>query len=226
MITAIDAPCLRKIFEFVAERIEVAEPALNKLDAAIGDGDHGITMRVGFNALQNRLAALPPDASIDQVLTEAGKTFMGATGGAIGVILGSMFVAGGKALKGVPQIGSSELKILLQAMEAAVVKTGKAQPGDKTILDALHAACEALDSTDGSLQNALSRAARAAEIGADATSRMLCRVGRASRLGERVLGHPDPGASSFSLIMRSMAEWVEAEGAVHPFDSTHGSEGL
>ncbi len=226
MITAIDAQCLRKIFVFVAGRIEEAEPRLNALDAAIGDGDHGITMRIGFRALQKKLEVLPPEASIGEVLDAAGKTFMGATGGAIGVILGSMFLAGGKALTSVAQIGPSELKTLLDAMEASVVKTGKAHPGDKTILDALHPACEAFDSTADSLQIALSRAAQAAEKGAEGTSKMVCRLGRASRLGDRALGHPDPGAVSFGLIMRSMAEWVEAACAVHRFSSSLESEAL
>jgi dihydroxyacetone kinase phosphoprotein-dependent L subunit len=214
-ITRIDAQDLRAIFEFVAYRIEQEESALNALDAAIGDGDHGITMRTGFQAVKDTITVMPVDASPTEVLNEAGEAFMSAAGGAIGVILGSMFIAGGKALVNSTQIGAAEVKTLLYAMEAGVVNAGKAHPGDKTLLDPLHAACESLASaTTDDLGDAFSRAAAAANASAQSTAKMLCRLGRASRLGDRVLGHPDPGAVSFSLIMRSIAEWVLTKGAV------------
>ena len=210
--TRIDATDLRAIFHSMARRIKFEEPRLNALDAAIGDGDHGITMRVGFDAVHSALDEMPPGASVSDVLNETGKTFMAGTGGAIGIILGRMFMAGGKALVSIRDIGPSELKMLLDAMEAGVVKAGKARPGDKTLLDPLHAACESLNSvSEGSLKEMLSRAADAATASAQATADMRCRIGRASRLGDRALGHQDPGAVSFSLIMRSMADWVQAK---------------
>jgi len=209
----IDANDMRAILDYTSRRIQQEESALNALDAAIGDGDHGITMRVGFQAVQAALAASPREASLSEVLNEAGKAFMGETGGAIGVIFGRMFLAGGNALTNINEIGPAELKEMLDAMETGVAKAGKARPGDKTLLDSLHAACESLNSspTYESLSEAISRAACAAEEGAERTAGMHCRLGRASRLGDRALGHRDPGAVSFSLVLRSMAEWVKGK---------------
>jgi len=123
-----------------------------------------------------------------------------------------LVLAGGNALTNINEIGPAELKEMLDAMETGVAKAGKARPGDKTLLDSLHAACESLNSspTYESLSEAISRAADAAEEGAQRTADMHCRLGRASRLGDRALGHRDPGAVSFSLVLRSMADWVKA----------------
>ena len=203
---------LRRILCFVAETIGKEEAYLNSLDGAIGDGDHGITMRVGFEAVKATVGALDASVTIDGVLTESGAAFMGATGGAIGVLLGRMLMSAGAALQGCKGIGTSELRVLLNSMETAVASAGKAKPGDKTILDAVHAANQAVATTaeaDQSLPNMLSRASLAAGTAAQNTAGMRARVGRASRLGDRVLGHPDPGAVSFSIIMRAMAQWLE-----------------
>lgn len=210
----IDAQDLKEMLRIAGRRIEEEESSLNELDAAVGDGDHGITMRIGFEAIQATLDAVPPEAKLSDVLKEAGKVFMGGTGGAIGVIFGRMLIGGGNALMGVNEIGPAEVKTLLDAMEASVVKAGKAQPGDKTLLDALHAACESLNAPPpcAGLAEAFSRAADGAEEGARSTADMLCRLGRGSRFGDRVIGHRDPGAVSFSLVLRSMADWVGAKG--------------
>jgi dihydroxyacetone kinase-like protein len=212
--TSLTARDLRQILAFVAETIGREEAYLNSLDAAIGDGDHGITMRVGFNAVSCKVSSLPDDAGIDTVLREAGLAFMGATGGAIGVLLGRMFMTAGLALKGRQEIGPVDFRTLLGAMETALSSAGKAKPGDKTILDAVHGANQALI-TSGDLEQDLSAtltlAGDAAKRAAESTAQMLARIGRASRLGDRVLGHPDPGAVSFSIILRAMAEWLRGQ---------------
>lgn len=215
----VDANDMRAILDYASRRIQQKESELNALDAAIGDGDHGITMRVGTQAIQAALATFPQEATLSEVLIEAGKAFMGGTGGAIGVIFGRMLLAGGNALINVNELGSAELKIMLNAMETGVAKVGKACPGDKTLLDSLHASCELLNSSSSyeGLSEAISRAADAAEEGAQSTAQMRCRLGRASRLGDRALGHRDPGAVSFSLVLRSMADWVKTrDGEVVP----------
>ena len=200
---------LRLCLEFVAETVIGEESRLTSLDSAIGDGDHGITMRIGFEAIKRKLSSLEETADLERVFDQAGKSFMGATGGAIGVLLGSMLTASGKALSGSAEMGAAEFKRVLEAMELSLIKLGKAKPGDKTILDAVHAACEAVtDPAIQDLQTMLIRAATAAAEGAQKTSSMLCAKGRASRLGERVLGHPDPGAVSFSIILAAMAKWL------------------
>jgi len=191
----------------MADNVIAAEARLNALDAAIGDGDHGITMRLGFEAVKERLAQIEDDAPFDRLLVEAAQAFMGATGGAIGVILAKMLMGAGAALRGVAEFGTPELSLMLAGMESAVGKAGKAKPGDKTILDAIHAACEAAEAaahSEQSLSAALAAAASAAETAAGQTADMVCRIGRASRLGERTLGHPDPGAVSFSIMLRAL----------------------
>jgi dihydroxyacetone kinase len=211
-ITAIDARCLSQMLVFVAEEIARREAELNALDAAVGDGDHGITMRIGFEAIRDRLGQLDRATSIDGILRESGTAFLGATGGAIGVVMGKMLLAGGKALQGIHEIRAPEFGLLLTSMETSVATTGKVKPGDRTILDAIHAAAAAATGGDfgaKDLDAIVDLSASAAQEAARGTADMLCRVGRASRLGTRVLGHPDPGATSFAIILRAMHNWIE-----------------
>ena len=208
LITAQD---LRSVLSRVAQKIAEQESYLNSLDAAVGDGDHGITMRLGFQAIVRKLGELDLQASVGVIWREAGMAFMNASGGAIGVILGKMFMAGGTTLRGAHQLGATEFRNMLSAMETAIAKAGRAKPGDKTILDAVHGANSALaglNATSDDLALLVSRAAQAANRAAQDTADMVCRVGRASRLGDRTLGCPDPGAVSFSIILREMAEWL------------------
>jgi phosphoenolpyruvate---glycerone phosphotransferase subunit DhaL len=204
---------LREMLASVGETLAKEEPYLNSLDAAIGDGDHGITMRVGFQAIASKLRTLPDGTGIGVILKQAGTAFMGATGGAIGILLGRMLIAGGTALEPHQEIGPAEFRMVLAATETALSSAGKAQPGDKTILDAVHAANQAVSASDDSPQDLLvliRRASEAAKNAAQNTAQMVARVGRSSRLGDRVLGHPDPGAVSFSIILRAMSEWLES----------------
>jgi dihydroxyacetone kinase len=209
-IAAIDGPGLSHMLVFVADEIARREAELNALDAAVGDGDHGITMRNGFEAIRDRLGQLDPATSIDGVLRESGSAFLGATGGAIGVVMGKMLMAGGKALQGVQEIRAPEFRLLLASMETSVATTGKVKVGDRTILDAIHAAAAACDSGAQDLGAMVELSASAAQGAARSTADMLCRVGRASRLGSRVLGHPDPGATSFGIMLGAMSDWIRA----------------
>jgi len=207
-ITARD---LRQMLVFVGEAITNEEARLNCLDAAVGDGDHGITLRIGFNAINSKISGLPETAAIDVVLREAGLAFMGATGGAIGVLLGKMLMAAGAALKGCRGIGPAEFGVLLESMETALANAGKAKPGDKTMLDAVHAANQAILERENSrpeLAAMMTRASEAARKAAESTAQMPARAGRASRLGDRALGHRDPGAISFSVVLGAMTEWT------------------
>ena len=207
-ITAVD---FRRIVLSMADDIIAAEPRLNALDAALGDGDHGITMRLGFDAVKHRLAELPETTTMNQLLLESAQAFMGVTGGAIGVILAKMLMGGAGALQGATELGPAELSAMLAGMETGIAKAGKAKPGDKTILDAVHAAqaaAAAAAQAQQPLPEALRSVADAAEAAAQQTANMVCRIGRASRLGERTLGHPDPGAVSFSIMMRAFERGV------------------
>lgn len=203
---------LRNVLCSMAQRIRAEEGRLNDLDAAIGDGDHGITMRIGFSRIEEMLATLPQDASISAILCETGNVFMEVTGGAIGVIMGRMFQAAGNALPGESRLGLEGFQKMLRAMERGVTNVGKAAPGDKTLLDPLHAARVAAESTpEASFTEAVNSAACAADKGAEATANMMCRFGRASRLGERALGFKDPGAVSFSVLMNTLASYLNSD---------------
>lgn len=208
-LTAAD---FRRALLSMADEIMQAEPRLNALDAALGDGDHGITMRLGFEAVKHRLDQLVGGATFDQALLESAQAFMDVTGGAIGVILAKMLMGGASALRGVAELGTPELSAMLAGMEAGIAKAGKAKPGDKTILDgvhAAHAAAEAAVQAQQPLAVALHSVACAAEVAAEQTANIVCRIGRASRLGDRTLGHPDPGAVSFSIMMRAFERAME-----------------
>jgi dihydroxyacetone kinase len=212
-VTAIDQRGLFQMLLYVADEIARRETELNALDAAVGDGDHGITMRIGFEAIRDRLGQLDPATPIDGILRESGSAFLGATGGAIGVVLGKMLLAGGKALQGVQQIRALEFRLLLTSMETSVAAAGKVKPGDRTILDAIHwaaAATNGSDSGEKDLEAIVGLSASAAQEAARSTADMLCRVGRASRLGNRVLGHPDPGATSFAIMLKAMHDWIKS----------------
>jgi dihydroxyacetone kinase len=207
---------LRQMLDFAGRKIIAQEAYLNSLDAAVGDGDHGITMRLGFQGIADSLSELDPGVGLDVIFRKAGMSFMETTGGAIGVIFGKMLVSAAVPLHGVQQFGTAEFKILLREMELAVVNTGRANVGDKTILDAVHGANQAISSSDAQhttdLALVVSTAASAAEKAAQDTAGMICWVGRGSRLGARTLGCPDPGAVSFGIILRAMADWLNGAG--------------
>ena len=180
---------------------------LTQLDAAIGDGDHGINMTRGFDAVGKALAAQGADTPPGRILVLAGKTLVSTVGGASGPLWGSALRAAGRSLGDAEDVDGPQLAAALDAALAAVVSLGAAQPGDKTMVDALTPATatlrERLDA-GATIAEAVTAAADAAEAGAQATAPMQARKGRASYLGERSIGHQDPGATSAALIMRAL----------------------
>lgn len=199
---------LIRVFSHIASRVEAEKDRLNALDG-IGDGDHGVTMTIGFRAVKKSLDSLNDTVTIDQVFRTAGDAFLLSAGGAIGPLLGTMLTDTGKAFTGRVTFGPEEIVWMLEIMEQALVKRGKAQLGNKTMLDALHPAVLAAQK-DGSqgLVEILRTAADAADTGARATSGMMSALGRSSRLAERTLGHEDAGANSMALVLRAMCEAV------------------
>jgi len=188
---------------------------LTQLDAAIGDGDHGINMTRGFEAVGKALAAQGADTPPGRLLVIAGKTLVSTVGGASGPLWGSALRAAGRSLGDAEAFDGPQLAAALDAALAAVVALGAAQPGDKTMVDALGPATAALRerlAAQASIADAVSAAADAAEAGAQATAPMQARKGRASYLGERSIGHQDPGATSAALIMRALDTAVMQEG--------------
>jgi dihydroxyacetone kinase phosphoprotein-dependent L subunit len=200
-----------RVLSQVGLRVEAEKDRLNELDGAIGDGDHGVTMAIGFRALRQSLVGLEGNVTIDQVFQTAGQAFLSAAGGAVGPLFGTMLSDTGKAFNGRVTFGVEEAIWMLEIMEQALIRRGKAHPGDKTMLDALHPAVVAARAAEGEdMVEILHRAADAASAGARTTSGMISRLGRSSRLGERTLGHEDAGANSIALILRAMEESVAA----------------
>jgi dihydroxyacetone kinase-like protein len=186
---------------------------LTQLDAAIGDGDHGTNMTRGFDAVDKALAA-QPDMPPGRVLLVAGKTLVSTVGGASGPLWGSAFKAAGRKLGDSDGLDGEALADALDAALAAVIELGAAAPGDKTMVDALAPAIAALrerTAAGATLADATESAAQAAEEGAAATVPMQARKGRASYLGERSIGHQDPGATSAAIIMRALHVAIAGE---------------
>ncbi|MEJ8646714.1 dihydroxyacetone kinase subunit DhaL [Streptomyces sp. MS1.AVA.3] len=171
---------------------------LTELDSPIGDADHGRNMQRGFTAVVKLVEAEPP-ATPGAVLTAAGRQLISSVGGASGPLYGTMLRRAGKALGEAPQVSAQELRSGLAAGVDAVGQLGGSAPGDKTMLDALVPGVEALATS-------FDAAAEAAEQGAAATVPMQARKGRASYLGERSIGHQDPGATSSALLFAALAE--------------------
>jgi phosphoenolpyruvate---glycerone phosphotransferase subunit DhaL len=177
---------------------------LTRLDSEIGDADHGSNMRRGMNAVVGKLDAAPVAAPA-ALLKSAGMTLVSTVGGASGPLYGTFFLRMGTSAGDRAELDAAAFAAALRAGLEGVLTRGKAQLGDKTMVDALTPAVDALD--DGaSLKDALRAAATAAREGADATVPLVARKGRASYLGERSAGHRDPGATSTTLLLEAAAE--------------------
>lgn len=193
-----------------AELVAADADRLTRLDAAIGDGDHGHNLDRGFTAA---VAALPAeDVPPGRVLVLAGRAIVSKTGGASGPLYGTVLRRAGKALGDAPEVGAAELGLALRAALDGVRELGQAGEGDKTMVDALTPAVTAYETAGDDLPAAVRAAVRGAEAGAEATVPMQARKGRASYLGPRSVGHLDPGAASTVLLLRALAE-VVGEGA-------------
>ena len=178
---------------------------LTQLDSAIGDGDHGVNMTRGFEAVVEAVDGVEEPPGKQLIL--AGKTLVSKVGGASGPLWGTALRRAGRAVGGAEALDGGRLVDALAAGLAGVVELGAAEPGDKTMVDALGPAIEALRAALANgepLDAAVAAAADAAEAGARATVPMQARKGRASYLGERSVGHQDPGATSTALILRAL----------------------
>jgi dihydroxyacetone kinase-like protein len=187
---------------------------LTQLDAAIGDADHGTNMNRGFTAVEAKMAGLDGGTPPGRALMQAGSTLVSTVGGASGPLWGSALRRAGKALGDAETFAAAELVDALQAALDGIVELGAAEPGDKTIVDALGPAVAALRAgveQGNPLAAALTDARAAAEEGMHATVPMQARKGRASYLAERSVGHQDPGATSTTLIVAALERSVAEE---------------
>jgi dihydroxyacetone kinase-like protein len=192
------ASWLHEFARLVAEQ----RAELSELDAAIGDGDHGTNMDRGMQAV---VAAMSGE-TIGDLVKQAGMTLVSTVGGASGPLYGTFFLRFAASVGSAGELDAAQFAAAMRAGLDGIVARGKAEPEDKTMFDALAPAVTALETSVAiSFGDALRAAADAADKGRDATIEMLARKGRASYLGERSIGHQDPGATSAALLIRAAA---------------------
>lgn len=183
---------------------------LTQLDAAIGDAEHGTNMERGFKKVNSQLSAVV-DKDVGSILKSAGMALLSSVGGASGPLYGTLFLRAGTAASGKQELNTADMANVLKAGLLGVIERGKAQVGDKTMVDALTPAVEALEQAaeDGvDITEALGQAVAAAERGMKDTILLIARKGRASYLGDRSIGHQDPGATSMYLILKALHDVV------------------
>jgi dihydroxyacetone kinase-like protein len=196
-----------------ADVLRANKEYLTDLDSAIGDADHGINMDRGFQAILKKLPSVQ-DKDAGTILKTAGMALVSTVGGAGGPLYGTAFMQAGMAVAGKNELIAADILAALEAALKGVMMRGKSHPGQKTMIDAIDPAIkamrEALDNGAGTLE-ALDKATAAAEQGMKDTIPMLAQKGRASYLGERSIGHQDPGATSSFLLIHLMAEMAHGE---------------
>jgi dihydroxyacetone kinase-like protein len=204
--TTISSETILRWLQLCAKTFEEHKDELTELDAAIGDADHGANMARGFSAVRGKLPSLE-GKDIGVIFKTTAMTLISTVGGASGPLYGTFFLQAATGAAGKMNLTQPELVAAFQAGLQGLMKRGKAVPGEKTMVDALVPAVEALQPQESdSLFQALARATAAAGKGADATLPLVAKKGRASYLGERSAGHRDPGAVSTTLLFGALQE--------------------
>ncbi len=201
---------LSRMFQLIAFSMKEEKEWLSDLDGAIGDADHGITMVLGFSAVNSALAKVDLEQTLpSEVFATAASAFLDAVGASTGPLYATAFRYASKALKPRESLDTEDQVAIVEAMTRGIQERGKGQRGDKTMLDAWIPAMEtAVDARAHGLSGLemWNGILEAAEKGADSTRSMVAARGRAARLGERSLGHVDPGAASAIIILRAMRD--------------------
>lgn len=179
---------------------------LTELDTAIGDGDHGLNMNRGFQKVAEKLPSVE-DKGIATLLKTTGMTLLSSVGGASGPLFGTFFIKASQSAAGKEALSVADLAELIKAGTEGVVSRGKAEPNDKTMCDVWWPVSTALENAASQpLNEAISAAVEAAKQGVESTIPMQARKGRASYLGERSIGHADPGGTSVLLLMKTLQQ--------------------
>jgi dihydroxyacetone kinase-like protein len=205
---AIDAASLRSALARARRTIDRHAPTLTRLDAVLGDGDHGDNLSIGFRAVEELVAGLPPETLPGELLRAVGHSLVSAVGGASGPLYGTAFIEAGFRAGGATTIDPALAASMLEAATDGLARRGRCTIGDKTILDTLRPAATALTAAvqaDDDVASAARATVRAALAGMRSTRPLVARRGIALRLGERSAGHLDPGAVSCLLILLALA---------------------
>ncbi|PXW16463.1 DAK2 domain-containing protein [Paraburkholderia caballeronis] len=201
---SVSADQLRAWLIHALEAMPAHEDALRDLDAALGDGDLGITVRKGSAAVVDAFAALPPGATITEMLLAAGKAFSTANPSTFAALVGGGLIAGAKAAAGKDALGKADALAIGRAIAARIADRGKAVPGDKTVLDALGPSLDALEASDGDTATLLAAMIETASRQVSETAALQSRRGRAAWVQERSIGHADPGATAYLLFLQAL----------------------
>jgi dihydroxyacetone kinase-like protein len=206
---ALDLPCLAKVLMGVCDAMVGSIDDFTHADQAIGDGDHGLAIGRGFRAAREAISS-HPRVDVGELFDGIGLAMLTSMGGASGAIYGTLFRRGGRGLHGRQTFDSDALAIFLEEGLLGVRERGGAKVGDKTIVDALEpASLAARATTKRPLREALAAVAEAAGEGMERTNDMRATLGRARTLGDRAVGHVDPGALSFTFMVRQLSRLVE-----------------
>ena len=207
MTETISTPQMLQALETMCDIIEDEKEYLSELDGAIGDGDHGVNMAKCFREVRKKLAASSA-TDVGTLFKDVGMVVLNSVGGAMGALYGTFFLKLSQENAGKSEVNLSDLVAAFQTGEQGLLDIGKAKPGDKTLIDTLSPAVRAIEAAEKegkSLSEALADFEQAAKRGMESTRDMLAKMGRASRLGERTIGHQDAGATSCYFILRSLA---------------------
>ncbi len=208
-MTALTSAIYVEYLKAVADKINAGKDYVTALDAATGDGDHWANLNAGFTkltALADELAALP----LSDMFKKAGMTLMSAVGGSSGVLYGSAYIGAAKATAGKDSLDASGVADVLDAMLAAIMARGNAQPGQKTMIDALHPAVQAMRAALPDEAAAYAAMKAAALAGAEATKDMEAVRGRACYQAGKGVGHLDPGAVTMAYQLEALADHLLA----------------
>ncbi|NEY19318.1 dihydroxyacetone kinase subunit L [Bacillus ginsengihumi] len=209
--TGLNATQVKDMFLYVGEKVQENKPFLTKIDSAIGDGDHGIGMSVGFKKAEENLGK-KEFTNIHDVFKTIGMSMISSMGGASGIIFGTLFTGGIKGLEPKEELDLPLLAEILEKALTSIKVRGKASLGDKTMIDALEPAVNSLKQSAASNQSLLAglkEAEESAAKGVENTKEYIAKFGRAKSLGERAIGHQDAGATTVWIMFKSMREWLE-----------------
>lgn len=210
ILNKLDVSYTKDMFIYIADKVIGRKSYLTEIDRAMGDGDHGIGMAGGMQKVKAKLERMADTGNVYEVFEVAGKAMLLSMGGASGVLFGEIYLAGTRGMKPKKELSSEDLAVMMRKSLEAIQKRGKAQPGDKTMVDALAPAVEALEANKNkSLLVMLTAAEEAARQGMENTKNYMAKFGRARFLMSRVIGHQDAGATSVWLIFQGMREFVE-----------------
>lgn len=210
ILTELNVQDTKNMLLYIADKIIAKKPYLTEIDSAIGDGDHGIGMAGGMQKAKRKLLEMEDTDNAYSIFETAGQAMLMSMGGASGVIFGSLYLAGAKGASPKSVLTASHLALMEQKSLEAIQERGGAQVGDKTMVDALSPAVDAMLATqDKSLLEMLIAAEAAAKQGMEDTKKYIAKFGRAKSLLERAIGHRDAGAASVYFIFQGMREFVE-----------------